>query len=178
MTPPDAQSRVALEPAKGLKKLVYSFCRCVGANEAECKGLGSFPAAAAQSSQIKPVVQVLELRGGQAEIVLESIQKVARRRNKTIYVLDDVAHVPHAPCDPVLPIVDVPFGLLRRTGKVTRVATLGTLLVVLPIADRPYLPIIRWMHLHELPTGAHQPIIVQRENDWQATSGRFENKRG
>jgi hypothetical protein len=64
-----------------------------------------------------------------------------------------------------------------RSAEVAGVAALGALAVLLPVARRPQVVRVLREHLHELAARAHQPVVVQREDDRDLPSRRLAQQR-
>src|SRR5690606_32590478 len=134
---PNAQARIAANGCEGLEQELDPLRGDVGADVAERERLPLATAAPRETLKVEAVVEVGELRRGDAALVTEAAHQVVRRRDEEVHLLRHRADVAHAPRDPSAPVRDIDLELVGRPGEVARVATLRALAVLLAVTRRP-----------------------------------------
>jgi hypothetical protein len=156
-----------------VKEVVNALCRDVSSYipKDEMRLLCALPAA--EAIELEPIIQVDELGRGDPELISEPGEQIPRWRDKEIDLLRHFAHVRHAPGDPVGPVCHVSLALVVGAGEIARIAALRALAVVLSITERPQILRNGRVHLHELASRAHQPVIVEGEDDRHTSIARL-----
>jgi hypothetical protein len=150
----------------------------VRADIAEDK-LRLWPAVApTQRGHVEAVVAMYDAVGRHPEVVSKAFHQRARRRHEAVCQPCNPPHVVHASAHPAGPVGDILLPLIHGAGEVPGVAPLGTGAVVLSGARGPQVGRILRVHLHELATRAHQPVVVQGEDDGDVSEGCLFQKGG